>query len=254
MQDGLGAVQRIVALGASSDIARATLERLVGPRTEVVVLAARDADRLGSLADALQARGAKRVERLSFDALEPETHESFVHEAFERAGGDVDLVLVTFGVLGDQSAAEQDAAAAVAITRVNYVGAVSVLVPVSTKLRAQGHGTIVALSSVAGERVRRSNFIYGSSKAGLDAFLQGLGDELVGSGVRVMIVRPGFVHSHMTQGLEPAPLAVTPEDVGDAIVTGLKAGREIVWVPARLRYVMSVLRHLPRPVFRRMPI
>ncbi len=254
MQDGLGTVQRIVALGASSDIARSTLDRLVGPRTEVVVLAARDPEGLKPLADELLARGADRVERLAFDALSPERHETLVQDAFERAAGDVDVVLVTFGVLGDQSVAEHDAAAAVAITRVNFVGAVSVLVPVSNRLRAQGHGTIVALSSVAGERARRSNFVYGSSKAGLDAFLQGLGDELVGTGVRVMIVRPGFVHSRMTEGMDPAPLAVTPDDVADAIVAGLKANREIVWVPAPLRYVMSVLRHLPRPVFRRLPL
>jgi decaprenylphospho-beta-D-erythro-pentofuranosid-2-ulose 2-reductase len=129
-----------------------------------------------------------------------------------------------------------------------------VAVPVSRRLHDQGHGTIVALSSVAGERARRSNFVYGSSKAGFDAFFQGLGDALVGTGVQVMIVRPGFVHTKMTAGVEAAPLATTPEKVADAIVDGLQRGREIVWVPGVMRWVMSVLRHVPRPIFRRLPL
>ena len=121
-------------------------------------------------------------------------------------------------------------------------------------MRAQGHGTIVALSSVAGERARRSNFVYGSSKAGMDAFFQGLGDSLVGSGVKVMIVRPGFVHTKMTTGMDPAPLSTTADAVAAAIVRGLARGSETVWVPSTLRYVMSVLRHVPRPIFRKLPI
>jgi decaprenylphospho-beta-D-erythro-pentofuranosid-2-ulose 2-reductase len=107
---------------------------------------------------------------------------------------------------------------------------------------------------VAGERVRKANFIYGSSKAGMDGFYQGLGDSLVGSGVRVMIVRPGFVKTKMTEGMEAAPLSTTPEAVADAIQRGLARGAEIVWVPGALRYVMSILRHVPRPIFRRLPV
>ena len=168
--------------------------------------------------------------------------------------GDFDLALLAFGVLGDQAAAELDGRAAVDIAEVNYVGSVSVAVPIAQRMRAQGHGTIVALSSVAGERARRSNFVYGSSKAGMDAFFQGLGDSLVGSGVRVMIVRPGFVHTKMTEGMDAAPLSTTPEAVADAILHGLARGRETVWVPSTLRYVMSVLRHVPRPVFRKLPL
>jgi decaprenylphospho-beta-D-erythro-pentofuranosid-2-ulose 2-reductase len=252
MQDGLGAVQSALVLGATSEIAGATLDRLVEQRTRRVVLAGRDLERLGAVADDLRARGATRVECVAFDASDIGGHESMVEDAFK--GGDLDLVLAAFGVLGDQAEAEQDGPAAVEVARVNYLGAVSVLTPVAEQLRAQGHGILVVLSSVAGERARRSNYVYGSSKAALDAFAQGLSDRLVGSGVRVLIVRPGFVHTKMTAGMKPAPLATTPEAVADAIVEGVAARRAIIWVPPALRLVMTVLRHLPRPVFRKLPL
>ena len=253
MQDALGAVQSVLVLGGGSEIARATVRKLVAARARTVVLAARHPDELTSAVQDLRARGATTVEAVAFDAADPASHEAFVEEVFDRFG-DFDLVLVAFGILGDQATAERDAAAATEIARVNYLGAVSVTVPIAQRLRTQGHGAIVALSSVAGERARRSNFVYGSSKAGLDAFFQGLGDSLQGSGVHVMVVRPGFVHTKMTTGLEPAPLATTPDAVADAIVRGLARRADTVWVPPALRYVMTVLRHLPRPVFRKLPL
>ena len=121
-------------------------------------------------------------------------------------------------------------------------------------MRKQGHGSIVMLSSVAGERVRRANPVYGGTKAGIDGFAQGLGDALVDDGVHMLIVRPGFVASSMTAGLKPAPFATTPEKVADATLKGLRAKRRIVWVPSTLRYVFSVLRHMPGPVWRRLPL
>src|SRR5207249_10181374 len=133
----------------------------------------------------------------------------------------------------------------------NYVGAVSSGLAAAQCLREQGHGTIVVLSSVAGERARRSNFVYGSSKSGLDAFAQGLGDALVGSGVRVLVVRPGFVHSKMTKGLEPAPFATTPDVVAEVITNALASSKEIVWAPPVLRGVAMVFRHLPRALWRK---
>ena len=253
MRDALGNVQSVLVLGGGSDIALATVHRLVERRARTVVLAAHHPDRLVDAADALRAAGATTVEVVPFDADATDTHSALVDDLFDRFG-DFDVVLVAFGVLGDQAQAEQDVAAALEIARVNYLGTVSVAVPVAHRLRAQGHGTIVALSSVAGERVRRSNFVYGSSKAGMDGFLQGLGDSLVGSGVKVLVVRPGFVRSKMTEGMDEAPLSTTPDAVADAIVTGLARGSETVWVPGTLRYVMMVLRHVPRPIFRKLPL
>jgi decaprenylphospho-beta-D-erythro-pentofuranosid-2-ulose 2-reductase len=253
VRDSLGAVQSVLVLGGGSDIALATCRELVARRARTVVLAARAPESLDTAVKELQGLGATTVEAVRFDANETETHESFVNDVFDRFG-DFDLVLIAFGVLGDQEVAERSAESAVEVARVNYVGAVSVAVPVAQRLRSQGHGAIVALSSVAGERARRSNFVYGSTKAGLDAFFQGLGDSLTGSGVLVMVVRPGFVHTKMTDGLAPAPLATTPDAVAAAIIAGLARGAHTVWAPSALRWVMAVLRHLPRPVFRRLPL
>jgi decaprenylphospho-beta-D-erythro-pentofuranosid-2-ulose 2-reductase len=131
------------------------------------------------------------------------------------------------------------------------VGAVSSGLAVAGHLRRQAHGTLVVFSSVAGERVRAENFVYGSTKAGLDAFAQGLADSLVGSGASVLVVRPGFVRTAMTTHLDDGPMATTAEAVAADVVAGLRSGAHTVWSPAKLRYVFSVLRHLPRPVWRR---
>jgi len=253
MNDALGSVQSVLILGGGSDIALATARAMVARRCRTVILAGRDPESFSAAAKDLQARGATTVECLAFDGLDTSAHPAFVRRAFAEFG-DIDLVLVAFGVLGDQERAEEDAAEALRVLNTNFVGAVSVLVPVTRALKRQGHGTIVVLSSVAGERARTSNFVYGASKAGLDAYCQGLGDSLVGSGVRLMIVRPGFVHSKMTDGLAAAPLATDPEHVAETILGGLGRGAEIVWAPGPLRYVMSALRHVPRVVFRRLPL
>ncbi|MGQ0823958.1 MAG: decaprenylphospho-beta-D-erythro-pentofuranosid-2-ulose 2-reductase [Actinomycetota bacterium] len=252
MKDALGSVQSVLVLGGGSDIALATCRELARRRSIRIVLAGRKPEALDAAAAALRAASAE-VDLVEFDATDFGSHESFVEKTFDRYG-DFDVVLVAFGVLGDQDRAETDAAAALEIVQTNFTGAVSVAVSLAQRLRTQGHGTLVLLSSVAGERARRSNFVYGSSKAGVDAFFQGLGDSLAGSGARVMIVRPGFVHTKMTTGLAAAPLSTTSERVATAIAHGLARGRETVWVPMPLRFVMSVLRHLPRSVFRRLPI
>ena len=253
MKNALGSVDSVLVLGGSSDIAGATARALVRDRTRTVVLAARPPERLDATREDLRALGATTAEAVTFDGDQLDQHETFVNETFDKYG-DFDVVVIAFGILGDQAEAEHDRAAAVDIVRTNYLDTVSVTVPLVNRLRAQGHGEIVALSSVAGERARKTNFVYGSSKAGMDAYFQGLGDSLVGSGVRVMIVRPGFVHTKMTEGMEPAPLSTTPEAVADAIVNGLRKGTEVVWVPGQMRYVMSVLRHVPRSIFRRLPV
>jgi decaprenylphospho-beta-D-erythro-pentofuranosid-2-ulose 2-reductase len=253
MKDALGSVQSVLVLGGGSDIARATCKELAARRQARIVLAARKPETLDATVAELRAAGAALVETVAFDATDFAAHEGFVRSTFDRYG-DFDVVLLSFGTLGEQAKAETDNAAALDIVQTNYTGVVSVTIPLAQRLEQQGHGTLVLLSSVAGERARRSNFVYGSSKAGADAFYQGLGDRLAKGGVEVMIVRPGFVTTKMTEGMAPAPMSTTPEAVADAVVRGLERGREIVWVPPMLRFVMSGLRHLPRPVFRRLDI
>jgi decaprenylphospho-beta-D-erythro-pentofuranosid-2-ulose 2-reductase len=252
MNDAFGSVQSVLVLGGTSDIALATVRRLVADRCRTVILAGRDTAALDAAGKEFTDAGAT-VDVVAFDAERYDRHETFVADVFTRHP-DIDAVLMAFGVLGDQELAETDAHEAVRIGGINYIGAMSVGMPVAQALRAQGHGTLVVLSSVAGERARRSNFVYGSSKAGLDAFAQGLADSLVGSGARVLVVRPGFVVTKMTTGMDPAPLSTTPESVADAIVHGLRSNATTIWVPGLLRYVMSVLRHVPRAVFRRLPV
>ncbi|WP_329545903.1 decaprenylphospho-beta-D-erythro-pentofuranosid-2-ulose 2-reductase [Streptomyces sp. NBC_01356] len=251
MKDAFGLPQSLLILGGTSEIALATARRLIARRTRTVWLAGRPSPALERAAEHLRGLGAD-ARTVAFDALDPESHEHLLGKVF--AEGDIDMVLLAFGVLGDQARDEQDPVSAVRVAQTNYTGAVSAGLVCARALQAQGHGSLVVLSSVAGERARRSNFIYGSSKAGLDAFAQGLGDALHGTGVHVMVVRPGFVVTKMTAGLAQAPLATTPEAVATAIETGLRRRSETVWVPGALRIAMSALRHVPRPVFRRLPI
>lgn len=252
MRDGVGTVQDVLVLGGGSDIGLATARRLAGARAGTVVLAGRDPERLEPAAEQLRADGAGTVDTVAFDADDVSGHDDFVTGVF--TGRDFDVVILAAGVLGEQEIDEQSADAAAAVLRTNFLGCASAALAVGNRLREQGHGTLVVLSSVAGERVRRSNFIYGASKAGLDGFAQGLGDSLVGSGASVLLVRPGFVRTKMTAGRESVPFSTTADAVAEAIDTALRRGSEIIWVPGILRLVMAVLRHVPRVVFRRLPL
>jgi decaprenylphospho-beta-D-erythro-pentofuranosid-2-ulose 2-reductase len=253
VKDAVGEVQSVLVLGGTSEIAVATCRKLVQRRGARVVLGARKPESCDAIAAELRAAGAVSVDAVPFDATDFSSHESFVKTTFDRFG-DFDVVIVAFGVHGDQERAEHDPASALEIVQTNYTGVVSVSVPLVERLRAQGHGSLVLLSSVAGERVRRSNFVYGSSKAGVDGYFQGLAAALAGSGVNVTIVRPGFVHTKMTHGHKAPPLSVAPDQVADAIVRAIARGTEVVWVPPAFRYVMMIFRHLPRAVFRRLPV
>jgi decaprenylphospho-beta-D-erythro-pentofuranosid-2-ulose 2-reductase len=253
VRNALGAIQSLVVLGGASDIGAAIATRLVPGGCRRIVLAGRHTDTMEAVAERLRAAGAE-VAVTAWDAGDIGGHADAVKAAWDAVPGgvDVDAVVLAAGVLGDQDHLTEDPTAAAELVTTNFAGPTSTLLHVSQRLREQGHGTIVVLSSVAGERVRSSNFVYGSSKAGLDGFAQGLGDSLVGTGVDVLVVRPGFVHTAMTEGRDTPPLATTPEAVADAVADAMTAGRHTVWVPGTFRYVMSAFRHLPRPVWRRL--
>lgn len=246
-------MRSILVLGGSSEIGVAIACALAAPRRATVVLAGRTPAALDAAAAQVRAAGAGAVHTLGFDALAPETHERVVARAAELVGADIDVVVVALGVLGDSARDAYDPVAAARVGATNYVGAMAASLAAAQWLREQGHGMIVVLSSVAGVRVRRSNFIYGSSKAAIDRFAQGLSDSLHGSGVSVVIVRPGFVTTKMTAGMDKAPLSTTAGKVAQATVKAIRSGRELVWTPGAFMPLMLVFTHLPRTVWRRLP-
>ena len=242
----------VIVLGGRSEIGSALARRLVVDGAREVVLAARDAASLGAVERDLRAAGATSVTCVDFDADDLAGQGAFL-SGLVSAHGPVATVVVAFGVLGDQARAERDVDHALAVVHTDYVAQVGVLSHLANLLRAQGSGNVVAFSSVAGVRVRRANYVYGSAKAGLDGFACGLSDALVGSGVRLLVVRPGFVVGRMTEGMAPAPLSSTPDQVARAAARALAAGKRDVWVPGALRPLFFALRLLPRWLWRRMP-
>jgi decaprenylphospho-beta-D-erythro-pentofuranosid-2-ulose 2-reductase len=251
--DAVGNPQTILLLGGTSEIGLAICERYLENAHARIVLAAMpdDPGRDDAVAQ-MKAAGARSVELIDFEATDTDSHPKMIDAAF--AGGDVDVAIVAFGLLGDAEELWQNQRKAVQIAEINYTAAVSVGVLLGEKMRAQGFGQIIAMSTVAGERVRRSNFVYGSTKAGLDGFYLGLGEALKEFGVRVLVIRPGQVRTRMSAHIKEAPLTVDKEYVANLAVTAAAKGKELVWAPGAFRYVMIVLRHIPRPIFRKLPI
>ena len=242
-------VNRVLLLGGTSEIGLEILAALGLPARAEVLLAGRDEQRLAAAGKAL----GGQVRTLHYDATALDTHQAVIDEAF--AAGDVDLVISAAGVLTPQDVLDGDPLRAGQLVETNFTGHVTALLAAAGRMRAQGHGTIVVLSSVAAIRPRKANFVYGSAKAGLDSFARGLADALHGSGVGVLLVRPGFVIGRMTDGMPPAPLSSTPAAVGAAVARAL--GRPspagTVWVPPALAVLAGGLRLIPRPLWRRLP-
>jgi decaprenylphospho-beta-D-erythro-pentofuranosid-2-ulose 2-reductase len=247
------AATRVLLLGGSSEIALAIVRRLRADGPVTVSLLGRDRGRLEAAAAELEREGITTAGIEVVDAEDVAAHQTAVAAACDVLGG-VDIAVLAVGRLGAQAGLDADPAEAAEIMRVTFLGAGSLLLHCLRRLRDQDRGTLVVLSSVAGERVRASNAVYGAAKAGLDGLAQGLADATAGTGVRVLVVRPGFVLTRMTAGLDPAPMSVTPEEVAGATVEALAGRAHTIWVPGRLRYVFAVLRHLPRSVFQRLPL
>jgi len=232
-------------LGGTSEIGLAILGALGAPGAAEVILAGRDEQRLTAAGKELP----YRVQTMSYDAIETGGHQAFADAIF--AAGPLDMVISAAGILVPQEEVERDVRRAAEMIETNFTGHVTSLLAIAARMRAQGHGTIVVLSSVAAVRPRRANFVYGAAKAGLDAFARGLTDSLHGTGVRVVLVRPGFVTGRMTAGMAPAPLATTPEQVGAATAAALRGRKTAVWIPAPLGGLAVALRLVPRPAWRR---
>ena len=240
-----GSPARVLLLGGTSEIGLAILAALGLPAGAEVILAGRDEQRLAAAGKELPAQ----VRTVPYDATQPEGHQAFADALF--VDGALDLVISAAGVLVPQADLERDVRRAAEMIETNFTGHVSTLLAVAARMRAQGRGTIVVLSSAAAIRPRKANPVYGAAKAGLDAFARGLADSLHGSGVRVLLIRPGFVTGRMTAGMRPAPLATTPEAVGAATAAALRGRRATVWVPYPLAGLAVALKCVPRPVWRR---
>ncbi|MGA2929720.1 MAG: SDR family NAD(P)-dependent oxidoreductase [Solirubrobacteraceae bacterium] len=262
------AQQRVLLVGGSSEIGLAILSRLAADSPVLPYLLGRDRGALEAAAAALRRAGTATAELDTIDADDIDAHGEVIARAFARLGG-FELVVLAIGLLGAQAGLDADRADVVEVMRVNFVGCGSLLWHCLRHLRAQeldcpGRGarpsrrrsgaTMVVLSSVAAERARAGNPIYGAAKAGLDSLTQGLADACAASGPRVLVVRPGFVRGRMTAGLPVAPFATTPEAVADATVRALPGRARTIWVPGQLRFVFAVLRHLPRVIYRRLPL
>ncbi|MFV0451536.1 MAG: decaprenylphospho-beta-D-erythro-pentofuranosid-2-ulose 2-reductase [Propioniciclava sp.] len=253
MIDATGNPQSILLLGGTSEIGLAIVAEYLTRAPARVILAVQPGDRLAAAsAEDLLARGAREVRVVDFDATAFGTHPGVIAEAW--AAGDIDVAIVAFGLLGDAEELWRDQARAVQIAEVNYTGAVSVGVLLGQRMSAQGYGQMIVMSSAAGEKVRRSNFVYGSTKAGLDGFYRNLGQALEPAGVKVLVVRPGQVRTRMSAGVKEAPLTVDKEQVARQAVAAAREGKDLIWAPPAFQFVMFILKHLPGPVFRRLPI
>jgi NAD(P)-dependent dehydrogenase (short-subunit alcohol dehydrogenase family) len=240
----------IVVFGGHSEIGGELAARLA--RGATVVLAARSPERLDGQEAALRAAGADGVYVKEFDADDLASHGPLI-DLIMAEHGPITTAVLAFGILGDAARAEADPGHAVAVVHTDYVAQVSLLTHLTTRMRGAGRGRLVVFSSVAGARVRRANYVYGSAKAGLDGFASGLADALHGSGVSLLIVRPGFVIGRMTHGMTPAPFSSTPAQVANAAAKALAKGRRVVWVPRILGLVVFAMRLVPQPIWRRMP-
>ncbi|MCL5076751.1 MAG: SDR family NAD(P)-dependent oxidoreductase [Actinobacteria bacterium] len=252
MNDSFRKPQNVVVLGGNSDIAFAILRELANDRLEKVVLAGPNQTTLHERASEVSSLGRIEVQIAAFDAMDLAQVKAQTELAMSLVSS-VDLVIIASGILGDQSHDETDPVAVAKLISTNFTGPAAALTAVVEKMKRQGSGSVLVLSSVAGAKVRRSNFIYGSSKAGLDSFALGFSDALYKTPITITVVRPGFVKTKMTQALKSVPMSTSAERVAVASVRALERGSEIIWVPSSFRTVIFILRHLPRSIGRRLP-
>jgi decaprenylphospho-beta-D-erythro-pentofuranosid-2-ulose 2-reductase len=240
----------ILILGAHSDVAR-PLARIYAEDGYKVILAARNSNRLSSdLAD-LRIRSGQESDAREFDVLDTAGHHSFL----DGLGELPDTVISLVGLMTPQARAQSDFAAADLMIRSNYLGLVSILGEVANRMEQRGSGTIIGVSSVAGDRGRATNYIYGSAKAGLTAFMSGLRNRLMPRRVTVITIKPGFVRTRMTAGLAlPAALTATPEELARAIRHAHRKKRLVVYHRRIWRLIISIVRCLPERVFMRMQL
>jgi decaprenylphospho-beta-D-erythro-pentofuranosid-2-ulose 2-reductase len=240
----------VLILGAASDMAVA-IARKYASEGYNILLAARNATRLDTLCSDIKIRSNVSCTAFEFDALHYESHQAF----FSTLPLIPDITICVFGYLGDNEIARVQWSEAERIIHTNYTGAVSALNAISLIYAQQQHGTIVGISSVAGERGRQSNYLYGSAKAGFSAYLSGLRNRMFREKVHVVSVQPGFVYTRMTENLSLPPLLTAkPEDIANGIFDAVKSGKNIVYIKWFWRYIMLIIRNIPEFMFKKLKL
>lgn len=244
--------QKVMIVGATSAIAQETA-KLFAARGDALFLVARDAGKLQIIANDLTVRGASKIETATLDLNELSVHPQLLTNATEALNG-LDIVLVAHGTLGDQDASQADFEVTRQELKTNFLSVVSLLTPLANQFEAQGHGTIAVISSVAGDRGRGSNYVYGTAKAGVTAFLSGLRNRLADSGVQVLTIKPGFVDTPMTEHVEKGALFVGADVVAQGIVNAIDMKKDVVYLPWFWWGIMTVIRHIPEQIFKKLSL
>jgi short-subunit dehydrogenase len=243
-------MRKFLIFGATSAIARNTA-RLYARDGDRLFLAGRNAEKIQAVARDLLVRGAGKADYFTADLDDIDLHETVIRKAVESLGG-LDTVLIAFGTLSDQKACEQDYRLAEREIRTNFLSVVSLLTSIANLFERQGGGSIAVISSVAGDRARRSNYVYGTAKGAVSLFLQGLRNRLHHKGVHVLTVKPGFVDTPMTAHLRKNALFARPEDVARGIYRAMAKKKDVVYLPGYWRFIMAVVRHIPESGFKRL--
>ena len=254
MKNGVGVAQNIVLFGGTSEIGIAILKRLVKPGVARVVLVSRNIDAAEAASEGLSSQFPEvDFHHIRFDASDASAMQNVVASVAEEVG-DIDVAVIAQGLLNEGSDYYSHPDGLVEMANVNFTGTMTLMYALAARVKAQGYGKIVLLSSVAGERVRKGNPAYGATKAGIDGFALALDHELAGTGASVLVVRPGFVTTKMTSGMKKAPFSTDAESVAAIVERGIASDKKVVWAPGILRWLFLVLKNVPLPVWRRLPL
>ncbi len=245
-------MRKLLIVGATSAMAQATA-RLWAADGDQLFLVARNAERLRAVAEDLRARGAVRVESRVLEATDWQAHAGLIDAVWTTLGG-LDAALIAHGSLPDQHACQEDVAQVRRELEVNALSVLSLLTHLANRFETQGHGALAVIASVAGDRGRRSNYVYGAAKSAVSVFLQGLRNRLHPAGVRVVTIKPGFVDTPMTADFPKGPLWASPQTVARGIYKALERGPEVVYLPGFWRWIMLVIRLLPESLFKRLTL
>ena len=254
MKNGVGVAQNIVLFGGTSEIGQAILKRVVKPGVSRVVLVSRNLDQAESSTASLADRFPEvDFHHVRFDASDAASMQDVVHAVTDEIG-DIDVAIVSQGLLNEGVDYYANPSGLIEMANVNFTATMTLLYSLAAQLKSQGYGKIVLLSSVAGERVRKGNPAYGATKAGIDGFALALDHELVGTGASLLVVRPGFVSTKMTAGMKKAPFSTDADSVAAIVEKGITTDKKVVWAPGVLRWLFLILKNVPLPVWRRLPL